>query len=86
MKTLNKDLQIAMPVLFLLGGLCTLTIYFFILNVRSDTCQFRFVHFFFQNFVASSTISKVRIVFVLLTNITMSVMFAKTGQGIVNEV
>jgi hypothetical protein len=86
MKTLNKDLQIAMPVIFLIGGLCTLTTYFFILNVRRDTCQFLFVHIFFQNFFTSSAILKVRIVFVLLTNISMSLMFAKTGQGIVNEV
>jgi hypothetical protein len=86
MKTLNKDLQITMPVIFFLGGLSTLTTYFFILNVRRDTWQFQFVHFVFQNFFASTYILKIRIIFILLINISMSVMFAKSGQGIVDEV
>jgi hypothetical protein len=84
---LCKDLQIAMPLLIFLGGLSTLSIYFFILNVRPDTCINSCLYiYFFQNFLANSDIVKIRVLFILMTNISVSVMFAEIGQGLVDEV
>ncbi|KAJ3619794.1 hypothetical protein MTP99_005449 [Tenebrio molitor] len=68
-KNICKDLQIGLPLLIFLGGLSTLSIYFFILN----------------NFLANSDIVKIRVLFILMTNISVSVMFAESGQGIVDE-
>jgi hypothetical protein len=75
-----------MPFVVILGGLVTISVFFFILDVRKIIVNRNIFKLLFQNFVTMSNILAIRIFSILYCNIYLVGIFCRAGQEIVNEV